>query len=413
MQARDPLLRAVGAFSDRQIDWLVFAATLLLGVPSILRAPTVRSAAIGVAVLPFATLPLLARRRHPGPVLAVLTVALAAAAVIGRDAPGNVGVLFGLYAAAHYGSARLRQASGAIAFAASSIGLATLLITDHVHLAPHVTVAVYGAGGSWLLGDATRARRRSLAQLAERTARLAREREEHARQAALAERIRIARELHDIVIHNVTAIAIQAAAGQGGQPASERSLQALAVIERTAAETSRELRALLGLLRRSDPRGEEMRLAPPPTILEFNDLVEAARAAGVDVHLTVDGHAAPLDSMLGLAAYRVLQEALANVARHAPGARTDVMIRYEPTHLEIDVTDHGRRPAKDGECPRLDEGPPGYGLIGMRERVELFGGELSARATVEHGFRIRVRLPLGDPPPERGAGSSGQAVSRR
>jgi signal transduction histidine kinase len=418
VQARDPIWRASGAFSARQIDWLVFATALVLGITSVLRAPSFRDAAVGVALLPFASLPLLGRRRHPGPALAILALALAVSATLGRGAPGNVGVLFGLYGAARYGSKRLRHTSGTIAFAVSAVGFVALAFTDRVRLTPHLTLTVYGAAAAWMLGDAARTRHRSLAEVEERTERVARGREEHARQAAVAERIRIARELHDIVIQNVTGIAIQATAGQGGQPAGDRSLRALAVIERTASETLRELRALLGLLRASDPRGEAVPLMPTPTILEFGDLVEAARAAGNDVSCTVEGDAVPLDSMLRLAAYRVLQEALANVARHAPGAQTDVTIRYGPNQLEIDVTDHGPRLTTEaGECPRPISDTPGYGLIGMRERVELSGGELSARPTPQHGFRIRARLPIGEPPPERGpprdANGNGQAVSQR
>jgi signal transduction histidine kinase len=381
-------LRVSRWLSDRQLDWLVFAATFGLALPAVVHAARTGKLGVSLAVLPFATIPLLWRRRHPAAVLAVLACALAVSSVVGRAAPGNVGIVFAFYAAARYGGTRLRMVSGAIAAIATIVAFVMLLVSNRGRLVPHVTVAlVFGAGGAWVLGEASRTRRAYLDELEDRATRLERDRDEHARRAAEEERIRIARELHDVVTHHVSVIAVQAGAAHStSRSRPERALDALAVIERTARSTLGELRALLGVLRAGDGPEVLAPLTPTPSLAQLDELVARARAAGVAVELEVHGERAPLDAVVDMSAFRVLQEALTNVLKHAPGATARVSVRYEPLALHVGVVDDG---------PGVTVAASGgHGLVGMRERVELVGGELEFGSGSDGGFRVAARLPL-------------------
>jgi signal transduction histidine kinase len=383
-------VRTSGWLSQRQTDWLVLVVTVVFALPAVTRAHAKGHLAVSLAMLPFATLPLLWRRRHPGIVLCVLLGPLAVSAVVGRSVPSNVGVLFGLYAAARYGGPRLWATSGVATAAASVTAFTLLLLTDRARISPHLTAAVvFGAGAAWMLGEATRTRRAYLAQLEDRAARLEHERDEHARRAAERERIRIARELHDVVTHHVSVIAVQAAAAHStSRSRHERALDALAVIERTARGTLGELRTLLGVLRAGDERGAgRSPLRPRPSIDQLDELVARARGAGIGVDVEVRGERVPLDAVIDLCAYRVLQEALTNVIKHAPGSDAAVVVAYEAGTLRIHVRDTGPGPGPAN--------PSGHGLIGMRERVELAGGTLRAGPGEHGGFVIDARLPIG------------------
>jgi signal transduction histidine kinase len=389
--------------SKRQVDWLVLLTTVGLALPAVVKAAANGQLAISLAVLPFATVPLLWRRRHPAIVLSLLLGALAVSAAVGRSVPSNVGVLFGLYAAARYGGPRLRAISGAATAAASVAAFTALLLTDRARITPHLTAAVlFGAAGAWVLGEAARTRHAYLAELEDRATRLEFERDEHARRAAERERIRIARELHDVVTHHVSVIAVQAAAAHSTSRARpERALDALGVIERTARSTLGELRTLLGVLRAADdPAAAHSPLRPRPSISEVDELIAGARSAGLRVSVEVCGDCVPLDAVVDLCAYRVLQEALTNVINHAPSAQATVLIEYQPEMLHVNVSDSG-----PGMGP---PNPGGHGLIGMRERVELAGGALTTGPGERGGFVVDARLPvsgsvlIADAAPERG-----------
>jgi signal transduction histidine kinase len=377
-----------GRFSARQVDWLAFAATLALSLPAVVHAAAKGRLAISLAVLPFATVPLLWRRRHPAAVLGVLVAALAAAALIGKAAPGNVGVLFGVYAAALYGGDRLRAITGLTAGAVSAAAFALMFVTDRARLSPHLNTAVaFAAIAAWALGEGARTRLAYLAELEDRAVRLERERDEYARRATEEQRIRIARDLHDVVTHNVSVIAVQAGAAHSTSRARpERALEALGVIERTARSTLGELRTLLGVLRAGDDPAAPAPLRPRPSIERLDELVAHARGAGIAVELQVSGRQVALDAVAELAAYRVLQEALTNVIKHAPGATASVAVEYGARELRIGVTDDGTGPAHPSAT--------GHGLIGMHERVELAGGELRVGPHPGGGFRVEARLPL-------------------
>jgi signal transduction histidine kinase len=221
--------------------------------------------------------------------------------------------------------------------------------------------------------------------LGERAERAERERELRAREAVADERGRIARELHDVVAHDVSVMVVQAQGAarvlEGGQPEVR---QALAAIEVTGREAIDEMRRLLGFLRRGD---DELALAPQPSLGELDALVAGVREAGLPVELEVIGEAVALPPGVDLSAYRIVQEALTNALKHAGPARARVVVRYEAEAVELEVSDDGPGvPASNGT---------GHGLVGMRERVALYGGDLEAGERGEGGWALRARLPLG------------------
>jgi signal transduction histidine kinase len=236
----------------------------------------------------------------------------------------------------------------------------------------------------WLAGVYVRARRQATA-LAEHNAALQRQ----AEQAVAAERARIARELHDIVAHHLSVVVLQAAGARASGQASDRTLEK---IENSGRQALTEMRRLLGILREPD---EEPALTPQPGLGELPALAESVRAAGLPVHMVVDGSGAALPSAVDVSAYRIVQEALTNVLKHAGSAHAEVSIGYVDDSVTIQVTDDG--PGLEAADPGWAEGAPGgRGLTGMRERVALFGGELRAGPGPDGGFTVWARLPVGD-----------------
>ena len=204
------------------------------------------------------------------------------------------------------------------------------------------------------------------------------------RAVAAEERARIARELHDVVAHGMSVVALQAVGGRRVLDTDpDQARQAFDAIERVTSDCLDEMRRLLGILRADDDRAP---LAPQPTVDQIAGLVEQARAAGTQVDVTVSGDPRNLPPGVGLSAFRIVQEALTNALKHAPGAHLRLLIRYEETSVVVEVVDDG--PGDRGGSPR------GHGLIGMRERVELFGGTLEVGTRSEGGFGVQARLPL-------------------
>jgi signal transduction histidine kinase len=254
----------------------------------------------------------------------------------------------------------------------------------------NVVFAGLVAGSVWAGGVAVRVNRSRAAQLADLAAQLEREREDKARLAVAAERARIARELHDVVAHAISVIAVQAGSGRHTLKADPGGAHAaLGAIESTARQALVEMRHLLGLLREGN---EPATAAPLPGMDNHAELIKQARAAGLSVSLDVEGEPRTLAAGIDLAAYRILQEALTNVRKHAPGASAAVRIRYGAHDLEIDVRDSGARSGAGGTT--VEGG--GHGLIGMRERVALYRGGLGAGPLPGGGFRVHARLPLND-----------------
>jgi signal transduction histidine kinase len=239
-------------------------------------------------------------------------------------------------------------------------------------------------GGAWLAGRAMRHWRERERTLERLTVDLEREREEKARAAVAEERVRIARELHDVVAHAISVIVLQARGGRRSlatDPAEARV--ALNTIEATGSEALAEMRRLLGMLRRDD---EEITLAPQPSLGYLDTLAAQTREAGLPVDLSVEGEPIELPPGVDLSAYRIVQEALTNALKHAGPATARVVVRYGKDDLELEIADTGPgAAASDGE---------GHGLVGMRERVSLYGGRLEAGPRDGGGFAVRARLPL-------------------
>jgi signal transduction histidine kinase len=281
-------------------------------------------------------------------------------------------LLLAVYSAAAHTSGR-----GALLAGAMTLGL---YITDLTlgSITPEVVVFLaLLLGLPWVAGRAMRGWRLSEQSL---------EQEKRRTAAAIAEeRARIARELHDVVAHSISVMVLQARGGRRifqSDPADAR--QAFAIIERTGHQALEEMRRLLGMLRQSD---EKLPLAPQPSLGDLGSLVEQVRAAGLPVQLAVEGEARELPAGVDLSAYRIVQEALTNALLHAGPASARVLVRYRRDDLELEITDDG---------PGTGDGSaPGYGLIGMRERVSVYGGELQAGRRPEGGYALRVRLPLG------------------
>jgi signal transduction histidine kinase len=323
---------------------------------------------LGFALL--TSLPLLVRRWRPVLVLGVVMAAtLAEEAVIHRTMhlPATLAVYT---VAAHCPRSESIRAGGL------AILLLFIPLPGFVEWGPPIP-----AVAAWLLGDNLRTRRAYLRELEARAERLEREREENVRRAAAEEQARIARELHDVLAHNVSVMVVQAAAANDvfeAQP--QRAREALQAIERTGRSALTELRRLLGSVR--TPATE---FAPQPGLAGLDVLVEGVRAAGLPVKLEVEGELDDLPTGLDLSAYRIVQEALTNAIRHADASLAEVRVRRTSDGVELEVVDDGVGPTGNGR---------GQGLIGMRERASLVGGEVEAGPKPGGGFRVKAKLPL-------------------
>jgi signal transduction histidine kinase len=239
----------------------------------------------------------------------------------------------------------------------------------------------------WIGGVGLGRKLEQVSAVEERAARLEREREEKARAAVAEERARIARELHDVVGHAVSVMTVQAAAVRRLlRPEQEREREALLVVEQTGREALAEMRKLVGVLRRPE---EAPALAPQPSLEHLDKLVENAREAGLPVDLRVEGKAIKLSPGVDLTAYRLVQEGLTNAIKHAGASRADVLVRYGDGAVEVVVSDDG---AGNGASDAVSGG---HGLVGMRERVAVYGGELEAGPKPGGGYALRAKLPLG------------------
>jgi signal transduction histidine kinase len=358
---------------------------------------TVRSLnALGLVLILLQTVPLTWRRQAPIPVLAVTMSALFVYSINGYFTSfAALGFLVALYTAAAY---RERSVSIPAGIAAAFVVVLVLLMQKEPVEPDAILAECLIVGGAWFLGDGLRIRRGQVLMLEDRASRLEQEREERTERAVAEERRVIARELHDVVAHNVSVIVAQAGAAQqisASQP--KEALTALGSIEHTGREALVEMRRLMGLLR---PDAERVtRRSPQPGLHEVDTLVEQAREAGIPVLLTIEGEPRPLPVGLDLSAYRIVQEGLTNVLKHSRPSRVDVVVRYLPRSLELMITDDGAD-LPDEKAPQIeddddDDGTPRirYGHLGMRERVALFGGELSAGPVSGGGYRVSATLP--------------------
>ena len=237
---------------------------------------------------------------------------------------------------------------------------------------------------AWLTGFAIGRKLEQASAAQERAERLESEREAEARAAVAEERARIARELHDVVGHSVSVMTVQASAVRRRLlPDQEQEREALEIVEQTGREALAEMRRLVGVLRRPE---EAPALAPQPSLQHLDRLVAQAGESGLPVELRIEGEPTPLPPGVDLTAYRLVQEGLTNAIKHARASKADVVVTYSDGTVEVSVTDDG---TGDG-----DGGGGGHGLVGMRERVSVYGGELEAGPRPEGGYALKARLPV-------------------
>jgi signal transduction histidine kinase len=344
---------------------------------------------LDVILVPLTTLPIALRRIRPVGVLTVTVSAETLLLLFSSRVQVPLGVIVALYTVAS--RCERPVAIRAAEWVALPITVGVIVNTG---LHPERIIpklALFAI--AWVLGDNIRTRRAYLAELEARAARLEREREERDERAVAGERNRIARELHDVIAHNVSVMVVQASAGEEVFDTDpSRARESLAAVASTGRAALTELRRLLGVIR-SEEGEDTPAYAPQPGLEYLDELVGQVRETGLAVDVTVLGEPRELPEGVGLCAYRIVQEALTNTLKHADATRAQVSLRYVADALELQVLDDGR-----GAAPVNGDGS-GHGLIGMRERVALFGGELSARSRPDHGYEVIARIPLEDSGP--------------
>lgn len=369
------------------VDWLPVAALLLLSQID----PNVAESGVDSDVSPLlagaftvaTVLPLAWRRRHP---LAVIGV-IAGSVMLWGLAVGPVvtftsflAVILAMYAVAAYGN----LATAMVGAAVTALAVTVQALTDRQPgVANDWIYPLFYFGGAWLLGRAARRRDERNRTLRELSLQLERERDQRVRLAAAEERTRIARELHDVIAHGVGVMVVQAEAAEEILTTNpERAERALEQIQTSGRQALTELRHLLGVLRRDT---DDQPINPQPSIANLPTLVDQVTETGLEVKLTIQGEERPLSAGVELSVYRIVQEALTNVRKHAQATSATVEVQYGSYQVEIQVIDNGT--TRGAESP-----PNGHGVIGMRERVASYGGIFKA-GPVADGFSVRAVLP--------------------
>jgi signal transduction histidine kinase len=330
------------------------------------------------------TLPLLLRRRFPF-AAPVFTFAVQAAAsafdpALGVETTALVALLLSFWVV---GAENERGE----ATAAAAIGFASILAVAELDTRVSLENAVWGVilgGAACLIASALRRRGKRAAELERRARRLESDREERARAAVVEERTRIARDLHDLIAHSMSLMTVQAGAARLVLPDDPaRAREPLLSVEETGREALAEMRRLFGIV-----RGDEgdAALAPQPGLARLDALLEQAGKAGLPVEVEIEGARRTLPPGVDLTAYRIVQEALTNARKHGGAGRAQVTIRYGREALDVEIRNDGWRTRVAKEA--------GHGLVGMRERVSLYGGELEAGPQEEGGYAVRARLPV-------------------
>jgi signal transduction histidine kinase len=372
-------------------DWRVLDRVLtglfLVGIwIEVLTSPRVHGPlALNLVVVTVMGLSFLWRRRHA--LLTAITMATGAGVLVAwLTSPNDIAstlliVIFAAYAAgAHL---ELRPALLGLVLVAGGVLAVCLVSTPSDIFFPVTFFAVL----PWVVGRVIRNHTQLARELTEKAEREQHAREDEEQRAAASERARVARELHDVLAHNLSVMVIQAAAARRVlQRNPEAAAAAADLIGRTGREAMTELRYVFGHVRRED--GDSLGAAPG--LAQLGHLASRAHRAGLPVELRVEGTPLELQPGADMAAYRVVQEALTNTLKHARGARATVIVRYEPGDVVLEVLDNGAGPGSNGAA--IDGG--GYGLVGMRERVALYGGRLEAGRRPDGGFAVRARLPV-------------------
>jgi signal transduction histidine kinase len=344
--------------------------------------------AVVLAVLCVA--PFYFRRRAPLATLVTATIpVLFVAGLHYQTAVVSQALLIATYSLGAYAEARNRAIG--VAFIVGALIVARFVAPDLGNAGLALNLAIFAA--AYLFGTTVRNRRLYTKELEERSLALEHERDEQSKRAVADERLRIAQDLHDVVAHSMGVIAVQAGVGahviDSDAAEAKKALEAIAHTSRT---TLSEIRRMLGVLR-ADTEAE---YAPAPGLADLDRLVRDVRAAGIDVDVRAEGDPnADLPPGVEFTAYRIVQEALTNVIKHAGKARAVVIIRHAPAALGIEVTDDGR--GINGRTPHADNGQTGHGLMGMRERVGVYGGAFEAGPRTGGGFRVAATLPYGAP----------------
>jgi signal transduction histidine kinase len=378
-------VKALRRIDQRYVDWLLALGLGISGAIEIatiddLRGPLIVNLALVALVAPAA----LMRRRRPLPAILLWgSIALLMAAFLTQPSELDslfLGLIIFPWAVGSHAEGRASVAGLVVAI----VAIAVVALDSDTFIWGDIFFPGTFAAMFWLAGRAVRSRSRLTAELHEATLRLHEQREAEAEAAVAEERRRIAREMHDVVAHSVSTMVIQAGGARrilARDPG--RAVEAAALIERTGREALGEMRHLLGVLHAGEDVAE---LAPQPTLHELEALAARSRAAGLPVELHLAGARGELPPGVELAAYRVIQEALTNSLKHG-GASATVTVEYAEHDLRIAVADVGGGPGA------MVQGS-GHGLVGMRERVRVFGGELQTGPRPGGGFEVRARLPL-------------------
>jgi signal transduction histidine kinase len=348
---------------------------LALGGGYIAHAGRMHDWRAGVPLAVAQVLPLAVRRPYPGTVLSVVTAAWIVQALAFTSLP-PIATVVAIYTVG--ANLDRRRAASWAAAATAATEVTALGLGRYDQSLSYLLLFV----AAWVIGDNLGTRRAYTSALEERAERLEREREAEAGRARAEEQARIARELHDVIAHNVSVMVVQAAAANDVfETRPERAREALEAIESTGRSALAELRRLLGVV-----RGDGAEYAPQPGLDGLDGLVAQVRAAGLAVSVSVEGARRPLPAGIDLSAYRVVQEALTNTLKHAHASRADVALRYGENTLDVEVHDDGTGNGNGGGS--------GSGLIGMRERVVAFGGSLATGPGSAGGFAVSARFPL-------------------
>ena len=388
-----PLLHRVKRHALQSVDYIIALALVFFTVLHANRPGTLSSRGTGVVFVVgiIAAASIALRRRYPMLALGLFTVStcIATAAV-------QVNFVEPLIAIPAYQVASTydRRRSLLAIVTVSVLVLVAVLVQINVHTHGSIAAtAIVALVAAWFVGDSVRVRRTYVAGLAEQTAQRQREVLERSQRSVAEERLQIARELHDVVAHSLSVIAVQS--GVGRHVIDEHPTQAkkaLAAIESTSRDALNELRRMLGVLRHDDDRPAV--LIPDPGVSQLPQLVEQVNTTGVEVHLNMhSAKAKELSATADLAVYRIVQEALTNVVKHAANAKVSVELRDESGVLVLEIVDDGGGAVVP--YPQSTDAPQEHhGIIGMRERVALYGGVFEARPRPEGGFRVLARLPF-------------------
>jgi signal transduction histidine kinase len=388
-----PASLPAGLRNRERLATYVLCACAALAVLGFLAGPFPHEQRQRLVLAFFACAPIVLLRRWPLPVLGV--VAAGSALVLARSGSASLPLVLVIGLAMYFAASRLPRRTSIIAAAVTATalsaadGYATLTVRGTLPgVAALVELLPLAAG--WFVGDSVAARRRYLAGLAEQAERAQAAEAERASQEVREERVRIARELHDVVAHTLAVITVQAGVGRRlMDKRPEEAAKALESIEAIGRTAQDELRVVLGLLRDEEPAAAA--LAPAPRLADIKELADTVRASGTPVELSMSGTDRPLSPALELSIYRVVQEALTNVVKHAPRARATVDLSVSASGVRLEVTDDG---GSGGEVPPASPGP-GHGIVGMRERVAAFGGWLTAAPLAGRGFRVVAEVPAG------------------